>query len=114
MKLMIAAMGMTMTAAASTLPAMEVPDDFRSQRHVSQGLLLAELQKERRRVVRRTAESVTTASSIRAEQQHIPLELPHQDIREVETAPRRLVPLQAPGFEYHRPSQPDLNPRVSL
>ncbi len=111
MKLAIAAamtMTMTMTGALATAQAMENAGFLEAQWHSSQIQLLAELQKERRRVIRESSRSA------RAPDNTPPADPAHPNLHEIEAQPRQLEPEHSPGFEYHRAPNPNLNPRVSL
>lgn len=117
MKLAIAAamtVTMTMTGALATAQAMENAGFLEARWHSSQIQLLAELQKERRRVIRESSRSVTTARSARAPDNTPTADPAHPNLHEVEAQPRQLEPEHSPGFEYHRAPNPNLNPRVSL
>ena len=117
MKLAIAAAmttTMTMTGALATAQAMENAGFLETQWHSSRIPLLTELQKERRRVIRESSRSVTTARSARAPDNTPTADPAHPNLHEVEAQPRQLEPEHSPGFEYHRAPNPNLNPRVSL
>src|SRR5690606_4784407 len=117
MKLAIAAamtMTMTMTGALATAQAMENAGFLEAQWHSSQIQLLAELQKERRRVIRESSRSVTTARSARAPDNTPTADPAHPSLHEIEAQPRQLEPEHAPGFGYPRAANTHLNTRVSL
>src|SRR5690606_3052940 len=117
MKLAIAAamtVTMTMTGALATAQAMENAGFLEAQWHSPQIQLLAELQKERRRVTRASSRSVTTARSARAPDNSPTAAPADPNLHEIEAQPRQLEPVHCAGHECHAAPNPILNPRVSL
>lgn len=113
MKLAIAA-AMTMTGALATAQAMENAGFLETQWHSSRIPLLTELQKERRRVIRESSRSVTTARSARAPDNTPTADPAHPNLHQIEAQPRQLEPEHSSGFEYHRVPKSNLKPHFSL
>lgn len=113
MKLMMAAMAITMAGAIITAQAMTSSAHTISLRSSSE-VLLAELQEERRQLGQELRRSVTTTHSAPPAEQPAAEASAPRDIREFVPQPRRIAPTPSSGFKYDPAPNPDLNPRVSL